>query len=487
MLQRFIKGSRALKFVLAIALMFSLAACDDNGGRGEEQELELLSDILESRRELSTFLGTVEASGQSDSLDQENITVFAPNDDAFTDINLEAALSDDNFQLLEEVVKYHMLPQLVLSSDLSEGTVTTVAGDDIRVTTDEDGNFLINGNTITTADREAENGVLHVIDGLLLENRTLVERLGLTSSTESLAGLASEASLGDTFVTAENWTVFAPINAALDGVDPADFSQEELQQILQYHVIVDEGGPIDSEALLGLLADSDGEVSVPTAQGEEIIFTETDSGISINGGDANIVLEGGVDRFAGGVNEAGDGYVNVFHLIDGLLMPPDETVIIGSGADPVEVAFQFEPFGADDVSEEGTLTLTSTNSDDLGSQIQTFVGASRGDVVSAEVRSVRLERLTTNSSEMVQPKVFSYLGSARVYYGSNTDGQLIAERDPIPDDAEVTMDRLNDDITSIVQDEARPITLELEVDDSSLIGSSDEVEITMRYRLEVSI
>jgi len=124
------------------------------------------------------------------------------------------------------------------------------------------------------------------------------------------------------FRSAENWTVFAPINAALDGVDPADFSQEELQQILQYHVIVDENGPIDSEALLGLLADNDGEVSVPTAQGEEVTFTETDSGISINNGQANIVLDGGLDRFAGGVNQAGDGFVNVFHLIDGLLLPP---------------------------------------------------------------------------------------------------------------------------------------------------------------------
>lgn len=164
----------------------------------------------------------------------------------------------------------------------------------------------------------------------------------------------------------------------------------------------------------------------------------------------------------------------------------DETIIIGSDADPVEVEFEFDPFSADNVDGQGTVVLTSTNSDDLGSQIQAFAGASRGDVVRAEVRSVQLERLTGNFSEPVQPKVFSYLGAARVYYGGSPDAQLIAERDPISDEAEVTMDLLNDDITSIVQGGARPLTLELEVDDSSLIGQGDRVEITVRYRLEVT-
>ncbi|WP_176521590.1 fasciclin domain-containing protein [Longimonas halophila] len=324
------KGSRALTYVLALALVFSLTACDDNGGGMDDDdddngdEPTLLSDILGERDDLSTLFDAVEASGQLNLTEDPNadITVFAPNNNSFADINLEAALSDDNSALLEEVVQYHVLPQSVLSSGLSEGTVETALGDEILITTDDDGNFLVNGNSITTADLEADNGVLHVIDGLLLENRTLLQHLGLTSSTQALLGIASEASLGDAFSNAENWTVFAPINEALVEVDPANFTQEQLQQILQYHVIVDENGPIDAATLQTLLADNGGEVSVQTLQGEDITFTETDSGISINDGQANIVLEGGVDRFAGGLNEAGDGFVNVFHLIDGLLMPP---------------------------------------------------------------------------------------------------------------------------------------------------------------------
>ena len=165
----------------------------------------------------------------------------------------------------------------------------------------------------------------------------------------------------------------------------------------------------------------------------------------------------------------------------------DETILIGSDADPVEVEFQFESFNADDVSSEGTITLTSTNSDDLGSQIQEFAGVSRGDVVSAEVRLVRLERLTDNFSETIQPKVFSYLGSASVFYGSSVDAQPIASRTPISDEPEVELSLVNNDITDVVRGGAQPLTLELEVNDPSLISSSDEVEITVRYRIEVSI
>ena len=161
----------------------------------------------------------------------------------------------------------------------------------------------------------------------------------------------------------------------------------------------------------------------------------------------------------------------------------EDTIVIGTDADPVEFEFAFEPYSASDVTN-GTLILTSTNTDNLASQISNLVGAGRGDVVSARIRSVELERLTGNFS--VQPKVFSYLGSASVYYGANTDAQLVAGRSPISDDAQVTLDLLNRDITTIVQGGAQPLTLELEVNDPSLIGSGDEVEITVSYRIEVA-
>ncbi|MES3629920.1 MAG: fasciclin domain-containing protein, partial [Longimonas sp.] len=352
-LNTMLRGSRMAVYLLAMALVLSLAACDSddpvsteppgNGDDDNGDEPTLLADILGERDDLTTLFTAVEESGQLDltANPDADITVFAPNNSAFTDINLGAALDEDNEELLSAVVQYHVLPSRVLSSGLSEGDVQTAAGDAIRVTTDDEGNFLINGNAIAEADIEADNGVLHVIDGLLLENRSLPERLGLTASTESLVNLAVDLELAESFGEASDWTLFAPINEAIDAVDPNDFTEDELEQILLYHVIVDEeGGPIDSGTLVELLAASDGEVSVPTAQGEEVTFTQTEGGIEINGGQANIVLEGGVDRFT-------DNFANVFHLIDGVLLPPsfteeDESISIAEARDledgtPVEV------------------------------------------------------------------------------------------------------------------------------------------------------
>lgn len=295
---------------------------DDDDNNGDEPTL--LSDILGDRDDLSTLFGAVEASGQLNLTEDENadITVFAPNNNAFADINTEAALADENSELLEEIVQYHVLNSSVLSGDIETGTVSTAFGEDVLIT-ERDGNLFVNEAQVVEADIEADNGVLHVVDGLLLENRSLLERISLTASTQALAGTAADAGLVDGFEDAENWTVFTPINEAFEEVDTGDLTEEELADVLQYHVIVGEDGPIDSETLLGLLADNDGEVEVETAQGEPITFTETDDGaIALNGDQATLVTEGGLDRFAGGINDSEDGYVNVFHLIDGVLTPP---------------------------------------------------------------------------------------------------------------------------------------------------------------------
>ena len=361
MLNTMLRGSRMAVYLLAMALVLSLAACDSddpvsteppgNGDDDNGDEPTLLADILGERDDLTTLFTAVEESGQLDltANPDADITVFAPNNSAFTDINLGAALDEDNEELLSAVVQYHVLPNRVLSSGLSEGDVQTAAGDAIRVTTDDEGNFLINGNAIAEADIEADNGVLHVIDGLLLENRSLPERLGLTASTESLVNLAVDRGLAESFGEASDWTLFAPINEAIDAVDPNDFTEDELEQILLYHVIVDEdGGPIDSGTLVELLGANDGEVSVPTAQGEEVTFTQTEGGIEINGGQANIVLEGGVDRFT-------DNFANVFHLIDGVLLPPS---IVRDNADAISYDLAAQPNnGAISDGVNGTATF----------------------------------------------------------------------------------------------------------------------------------
>ncbi|MES3629417.1 MAG: hypothetical protein PPP56_04545 [Longimonas sp.] len=154
-------------------------------------------------------------------------------------------------------------------------------------------------------------------------------------------------------------------------------------------------------------------------------------------------------------------------------------------ADPVEVDFTFPVYDADDVTD-GKIVITSNRADNLSSVLDGFGGFTRTDVLDAEVTEVTMERLTLGGALRVQPKVFGYLGSVNVYYGDDPDGQLIAGQTPVADDPVITLDNLNTDVTGIVQGSARPITLELEVDDPGSIGSGgDEVAITVCYRINV--
>ena len=221
----------------------------------------------------------------------------------------------DDPDLLAEVLKYHVVGGgEVLAGDLTDGqTLITLQGNDLRVSVSDDGTVQINGATVTEANVQAENGVVHVIDRVLLANRSAVERLSFTAATQTLATALSDAGLAGAIGSLENLTVFAPVDEAFEGVDVDSFSEVELAQILQYHVIAGEA-PITAADLLGLLDENGGEVSVETLQGESITFTQQEDGsIVLNGGQATLDLDG-VDLFT-------DNFANVAHLIDGVLLP----------------------------------------------------------------------------------------------------------------------------------------------------------------------
>jgi transforming growth factor-beta-induced protein len=254
----------------------------------------------------------LEAAGLDATLADENatFTVFAPADAAFDAYDVDFLVG--NTDLLSEVLQFHVVQgAAALAGDLSDGdTFTTVQGDDITVSI-RDGSVFVNGAQVTTADVEASNGVVHIIDDVLLTNRTAGERLLVTNATESLYNAIDQAGLADAFNDPNNeWTTFAPNNAAFGAADLSGFSDTEVQAILQYHTL---DGITDSAALLQLLADNGGEVSVATNQGEEITFREeADGSISLNGGQATLDLENLDQRASNGI----------IHQIDGVLVPP---------------------------------------------------------------------------------------------------------------------------------------------------------------------
>ena len=80
---------------------------------------------------------------------------------------MDALLLPENKEVLTQIPTYHVVAGEVMSTDIQPGDVATVEGEDITITT-EDGGVQVNGATVSTADVEASNGVIHVIDEVLV-------------------------------------------------------------------------------------------------------------------------------------------------------------------------------------------------------------------------------------------------------------------------------------------------------------------------------
>ncbi|EAQ08121.1 Beta-Ig-H3/Fasciclin [Yoonia vestfoldensis SKA53] len=129
-------------------------------------------DIVDTAVEAGTFttlVAAVEAAGLVETLKSEGpFTVFAPTDEAFAALpagTVEGLLADP--EALAAILTYHVVAGKVMSTDLSDGmTATTVNGADITIGTTN--GVTVNGANVVTADIEASNGVIHVIDAVIL-------------------------------------------------------------------------------------------------------------------------------------------------------------------------------------------------------------------------------------------------------------------------------------------------------------------------------
>ncbi|MCU4651483.1 fasciclin domain-containing protein [Roseibacterium sp. SDUM158016] len=154
------------KFLIALAATTALsgpALADAHGGM----------TIVETAVEAGTFttlVAAVEAAGLVETLSGEGpFTVFAPTDEAFAALpegTVEGLLADP--EALAAILTYHVVPGAVMSGDLSDGMMaTTVNGADITISIDG-GTVMVNDATVVAADIEASNGVIHVIDSVIL-------------------------------------------------------------------------------------------------------------------------------------------------------------------------------------------------------------------------------------------------------------------------------------------------------------------------------
>ena len=232
-------------------------------------------------------------------------TVFAPTDDAFAalpDGTLEALLLDPT-GALAQILLYHVVNAKALSTDLSDGQViTTLNGQNVTVSIME-GKVYINEAMVTLADLEADNGVVHVIDAVLIPSTTVFDIISASPVHNTLEAAIIAAELDEALAGEGPFTVFAPTDGAFaalpDGIldellkDPTG----ALAQILLYHVV-------NAKALSTDL--SDGQ-TIPTMQGTDVTVSITDGSVYIN--DAMVVVAD---------IEAANGVV---HVISAVLTP----------------------------------------------------------------------------------------------------------------------------------------------------------------------
>lgn len=309
-------------------------------------------DVIVNSPDHNTLETAVLAAGLETALSGDGpFTVFAPTDDAFAALPAELlnALLNDPQGLLTNVLLYHVLAAEVLSTDLMDGmTATTLLGADITVSINNDGVF-INDAQVTVADIQTDNGVVHVIDAVLIPPPPSVVEIIASSPVHNILETAVLAAGLETALSGEGpFTVFAPTDFAFaalpDGTIDALLADPQgiLTDILLYHVA-------GANALSTDL--SDGQ-TITTLNGKDVTVTINSNGVFIN--DAQVV-------FADIVASNG-----VVHVIDAVLTPPTTTVVDVIVDSPVHNTLEAAVLAADlagTLSGEGPFTVFAPTDD----------------------------------------------------------------------------------------------------------------------------
>ena len=134
-------------------------------------EAGTIVDVAVANGSFNTLVAAVTAADLVDTLSSEGpFTVFAPTDDAFAALPeglVDCLLLEENVDALSAILTYHVVSGAVMSTDLTDGPVATVQGEEITVDL-TDGVTLNDSVAVAAADVEASNGVIHVIDGVLV-------------------------------------------------------------------------------------------------------------------------------------------------------------------------------------------------------------------------------------------------------------------------------------------------------------------------------
>jgi uncharacterized surface protein with fasciclin (FAS1) repeats len=301
----------------------SEAAAEDAMAEEEMMDAKSIAEIATEDGRFTTLMAAVGAAGLAETLSGEGeFTVFAPTDDAFAALpegTVESLLEDPE-GALKDILLYHVLSQAVPAADVVnfEGA-ETVQGENVAIAV-VDGEVVLNDSAkVVLTDIAASNGIIHVIDAVLLppsmtEAAAEEEMMDAKSIAEiavedgrftTLVAALDAAGLVDTLAGEGQFTVFAPVDDAFATLPEGTVEslledpQGALTNILLYHVVE---GAVPAETVVTL-------DSATTLQGSDVSITVTDDGVFLND-TVKVIITDVI---------ASNG---IIHVIDGVLLPP---------------------------------------------------------------------------------------------------------------------------------------------------------------------
>ncbi len=276
-------------------------------------------DVAVGAGSFTTLVTAVQEAGLVETLSSEGpYTVFAPTDDAFAalpDGLLDTVLADTD--LLTQILTYHVVAGVVPAADVvGLDSATTVQGEDVAISVQGD-SVMVNEASVIQTDIEASNGIIHVIDAVLLPPSVVeamaeapAEQMADIVATAEAAGsfttlltAIEAAGLTETLMGEGPYTVFAPTDEAFAAVDEDTLNAlladpEALSEVLLYHVVAG---------------------AVPAAD-----VVTLDSATTVQGSDVEIVLDGDTVTVNGANVIQTDIQTSngIIHVIDAVLLPP---------------------------------------------------------------------------------------------------------------------------------------------------------------------
>lgn len=156
---------------IAALVAFSLNITGQNANAADAADAKDIVAVASANGSFKTLVAAVKAAGLVETLQGAGpFTVFAPTDDAFAKLpagTVESLLKPENKAKLVAILTYHVVGAKVMAADVKTGMVKTVNGASLNVKA-WDGKVTVNGAKVTAADVVASNGVIHVIDTVVL-------------------------------------------------------------------------------------------------------------------------------------------------------------------------------------------------------------------------------------------------------------------------------------------------------------------------------